>query len=574
MSFSTAGSSPPNNPSGQQQGQRRPTQPPPRPHRSDSQHSPSRRTSSITSDPASEQWAYGDAARQTTSGEMEREAGERRKERSSPSVSSSQGDMADNEGEAGPSQSSATAQPTNPPPKKKRTRTLTTPHQSAVLHALLAQVSSKTRGPRNERSSGHTHSHASRQLPCERKLAVLLGSALGRCRCVRDMLWIRARLTELLQIWFQASSRYDQDASVLTNTFLQNQRQKARRPRGQQSAPLTRPPQFGPFTNVPPGISGDASAVAGPSSLHAQPSVTSGSGSSTSALPLMRAPGPSGVEFFAHQEPHASSAYPRSGSLSQLSGPGIPGPSSAVPPHSALPTEARGTLPFPEAQRGMPAYPGSSPVHLLSPLNPFGSDDAPRTQHASAGGSRRFSDVPMMLQRLTLPPIVDPRQDVMGHSSSSRFPPPLHSFSPPSTSAVGARRGSYAQEQAEPPFAHLPPLNIPPPFTLEPRPQWDDPAFSPFSRPGSSSRSYALPPSINFTLPPMEAMTTRSSETLPPILSRRVEGVDVPHRVSTPLPLRRTRLEHSRSRERPSRSVTPRAGPSTRPFDETTHPSR
>ncbi|EPS94839.1 hypothetical protein FOMPIDRAFT_1062989 [Fomitopsis schrenkii] len=538
MSFSTAGSSPPNNPSGQQQGQRRPTQPPPRPHRSDSQHSPSRRTSSITSDPASEQWAYGDAARQTTSGEMEREAGERRKERSSPSVSSSQGDMADNEGEAGPSQSSATAQPTNPPPKKKRTRTLTTPHQSAVLHALLAQSRFPTTAMREE-----------------------VGRAIG----------LSARK---VQIWFQASSRYDQDASVLTNTFLQNQRQKARRPRGQQSAPLTRPPQFGPFTNVPPGISGDASAVAGPSSLHAQPSVTSGSGSSTSALPLMRAPGPSGVEFFAHQEPHASSAYPRSGSLSQLSGPGIPGPSSAVPPHSALPTEARGTLPFPEAQRGMPAYPGSSPVHLLSPLNPFGSDDAPRTQHASAGGSRRFSDVPMMLQRLTLPPIVDPRQDVMGHSSSSRFPPPLHSFSPPSTSAVGARRGSYAQEQAEPPFAHLPPLNIPPPFTLEPRPQWDDPAFSPFSRPGSSSRSYALPPSINFTLPPMEAMTTRSSETLPPILSRRVEGVDVPHRVSTPLPLRRTRLEHSRSRERPSRSVTPRAGPSTRPFDETTHPSR
>lgn len=27
-----------------------------------------------------------------------------------------------------------------PPAKKKRTRTLTTPHQSAVLHALLAQV--------------------------------------------------------------------------------------------------------------------------------------------------------------------------------------------------------------------------------------------------------------------------------------------------------------------------------------------------------------------------------------------------------------------------------------------------
>ena len=33
-----------------------------------------------------------------------------------------------------------------PPPKKKRTRTLTTPHQSAVLHALLAQVSTSDSG--------------------------------------------------------------------------------------------------------------------------------------------------------------------------------------------------------------------------------------------------------------------------------------------------------------------------------------------------------------------------------------------------------------------------------------------
>ena len=32
-----------------------------------------------------------------------------------------------------------TSAPTDPP-KKKRTRTLTTPHQAAVLHALLAQV--------------------------------------------------------------------------------------------------------------------------------------------------------------------------------------------------------------------------------------------------------------------------------------------------------------------------------------------------------------------------------------------------------------------------------------------------
>lgn len=59
----------------------------------------------------------------------------------SPS-SSSQGDVADTEMENGPSSSQHLGQhqPQNPPQKKKRTRTLTTPHQSAVLHALLAQV--------------------------------------------------------------------------------------------------------------------------------------------------------------------------------------------------------------------------------------------------------------------------------------------------------------------------------------------------------------------------------------------------------------------------------------------------
>ncbi|KAF8829720.1 hypothetical protein HHX47_DHR2000242 [Lentinula edodes] len=60
----------------------------------------------------------------------------RQSDRSSPS-SDSQGGMADTEeGE----QSRRSPQPSEPP-KKKRTRTLTTPHQSAVLHDLLAQVS-------------------------------------------------------------------------------------------------------------------------------------------------------------------------------------------------------------------------------------------------------------------------------------------------------------------------------------------------------------------------------------------------------------------------------------------------
>jgi len=54
--------------------------------------------------------------------------------------SDSQADLADNEMDAKATDMKEQAEPA-PAPKKKRTRTLTTPHQSAVLHALLAQVS-------------------------------------------------------------------------------------------------------------------------------------------------------------------------------------------------------------------------------------------------------------------------------------------------------------------------------------------------------------------------------------------------------------------------------------------------
>ena len=56
--------------------------------------------------------------------------------------SSSLCDTEESEMESGSSSSQLVGhhQPQDPPEKKKRTRTLTTPHQSAVLHALLAQV--------------------------------------------------------------------------------------------------------------------------------------------------------------------------------------------------------------------------------------------------------------------------------------------------------------------------------------------------------------------------------------------------------------------------------------------------
>lgn len=68
------------------------------------------------------------------------ERGERYTGRSSPS-NSSQSDRGDHESDGEHNKPSAS--PTTyefAEPKKKRTRTLTTPHQAAVLHALLAQV--------------------------------------------------------------------------------------------------------------------------------------------------------------------------------------------------------------------------------------------------------------------------------------------------------------------------------------------------------------------------------------------------------------------------------------------------
>lgn len=86
---------------------------------------------------------------------------------SSASDSSSQSGMADNETE--PEQQSELSSQTAPAPKKKRTRTLTTPHQSAVLHALLAQVYFFVHKPTLSRRLIVSSSLASRQQQCVRR---------------------------------------------------------------------------------------------------------------------------------------------------------------------------------------------------------------------------------------------------------------------------------------------------------------------------------------------------------------------------------------------------------------------
>lgn len=287
----------------------------------------------------------------------------------SPS-SSSQGEVADTEMESGPSSGHPPGQnqPQDPPPKKKRTRTLTTPHQSAVLHALLAQSRFPTTAMREE-----------------------VGRQIG----------LSARK---VQIWFQ------------------NQRQKARRPQGQNTAPqrLDRPPQFGPFPSYPLPAH----------STEQQP---------TSAGTV--------------RDPHWSSSLPvpvrpdvqSSNLASSLE---IAGPPDLLPRRAPSPRESFSRLSLSPTHRvpltNEPRYP---------PLDPPRGRDPPPHE-----GS------------LNLPPLVQ-----AGMSS-----PPSDHPSPglPSLRDVPSFRRS---------ITGLPPTSpttttLPPPFTLEPRPQWQPEIGIPITR--------------------------------------------------------------------------------------------
>ncbi|PIL34641.1 transcription factor [Ganoderma sinense ZZ0214-1] len=392
----------------------------------------------------------------------------RKRERSSPSGSSSQGDMADTEMEGGPSKpSTSESAPEGAPPKKKRTRTLTTPHQAAVLHALLAQSRFPTTQMREE-----------------------VGRSIG-----------------------------------LSARKVQNQRQKARRPRGQAtttSAPLTRPPQFGPFTNAPPGgaasdISPTAMTMHSGSSASADGFFPRGLGG-MSEMPYGTA-GPSSrgpLERFApaHRDAYFPEEYGRVGAPSaQLAGPGIPGSSR------------RGLLDDPAWRRPAQGFPGPpSASASASAMEP------PEMYRATARPGRPPGEQGPALT-LSLPPVLATRIDTRrgGPGSSPVTPlsasagagpyPTLASLSALESSASAHRtRASDEMRRTFPPAnvdfsgPRGPPLNIPPPFTLQPRPLWDDPAFSPYNRGRRSS-----PPTPSFGESPTALHSPFGVEPLPSI---------------------------------------------------------
>ncbi|KAF9039226.1 hypothetical protein BJ165DRAFT_1531318 [Panaeolus papilionaceus] len=316
---------------------------------------------------------------------------------SSPS-SDSQDDMADTELEARtPDRADPQPPSTTALPKKKRTRTLTTPHQSAVLHALLAQSRFPTTAMREE-----------------------VGRSIG----------LSARK---VQIWFQ------------------NQRQKARRPRSKSDAPMNRT-QYGPFPNTPESSAGIH--IFEERSIDHPPYNDSVSADVQPGL----------------NEPPA-----------RLLGPGVPGavgyaPQHSyrqIPPISAPPTEGRFSMGSSFPRASSPVY-ASPRAHSMSLTRPATSQPA----HWRERDPSR-----------TLPPLTMTRPSSAAHGSRR-----LPSSSGPSHPYMLSRPMFHPPRSTspEPRFAHLPPdpvnrppLNLPPPFTLQPPPQWDESSFSTLPRPSS-----------------------------------------------------------------------------------------
>ncbi|KIM44009.1 hypothetical protein M413DRAFT_17888 [Hebeloma cylindrosporum] len=388
---------------------------------------------------------------------IRRASPETRESHSSP-ASDSQDDMADNEMDVGRLvDRPEPLPPTSAPPKKKRTRTLTTPHQSAVLHALLAQSRFPTTAMREE-----------------------VGRSIG-----------------------------------LSARKVQNQRQKARRPRSQSDTPSARPSQYGPYPGVPDSVSqnvhgyeergGERLPYSRRLSPEAQPSVE---------LPArLLGPGMPGAPLYPPQ----------------------PGYRQVLPP---LPSAPIGEYRFPAghgSQRGLSPEPYNSP--RMYPLPGV----RPATSQPSSWRERDPSR--------TLPPLVSTRPSSSTYGARTISSMGAHPYMP-SRQLVPPR--SISPEIR---FAHQPPepaprvqMNLPPPFTLQPAPQWDESSYSVFPRPTSSA----------WSRPGTSSTGGRSSS---PITSRRGYMSSIGERNETYYLAEHAPIPHSASPRSIPRTSTPPSRP-------------
>ncbi|TCD65010.1 hypothetical protein EIP91_003331 [Steccherinum ochraceum] len=273
---------------------------------------------------------------------------------------------------------------------------------------------------------------------------------------------------------------------------------------------------------------------------------------------------------------------PAGGLATQLSGPGIPGPSTepvligpAPRGRSIGPRTRRGSVRLPSSRYADP-YPRASTsgdsldAHRLTPR-------PARSLPPANVPLREEDEFPITLPPLLLSRSPSPEtSQAMGSGAGWR--PRVRS--PLGSSHGAGPSGLHLQSfsDLESPFAHQSPgLNIPPPFTLQPPPLWDDPAFSPYNPPGPSSRpgsSYRT--SISHTLSRSQAppptpfgsgFTTTTSPTsptaLPSLTNLFHEGVAGPHSNVTLAPIR-TRFDVVRQAVSPRETTLPQSSPTTR----------
>jgi hypothetical protein len=192
------------------------------------------------------------------------------------------------------------------------------------------------------------------------------------------------------------------------------------------------------------------------------------------------------------EDPAVYSGYPSSGSLSgslnsppQLSGPGMPG--TDYRPYQERPGTASASIHRPDPSSSNRPYTNPSP-HAESSRTPY-SISSPRPITTGRLHDREFSR--------TLPPLNFGTLQSRGSSAtglqSTHAPLSLHSVMPP----YRLSRPSTPQ----PSFAHQLPESfsrsstvLPPPFTLQPAPQWDNSMSTPVRlEPLAGSRLCPLP---------------------------------------------------------------------------------
>ena len=247
-------------------------------------------------------------------------------------------------------------------------------------------------------------------------------------------------------------------ASLFSSLLLtQNQRQKARRPRNPSEAASSRSQPYGAFPSVSPY---------GPGSFPTR--------SETNYLPHMPPP-PSGSlslqpshNPILHPEPYPSLSDPPS----QLLGPGVPG----LEPHSS-------NLPF-GITRGSILRPHTGPSDSGSGTTTSpGSSTRGQPSSTTSNFSSHFQD------NRTLPPLPSGPHGGMGISELRPIPqagvehlPIIDNISHPSERPFIHYRPMTRQtstSQKRPASGGDASGSIPPPFTLEPPPQWDVKSFAP-----------------------------------------------------------------------------------------------